>query len=131
MFKASLPGPRRDTGLLCLNVEGLPDFPGISRRQRLFAAASRDGFVPLASDCRDGSVSVDVAVAERHCLQRHAVAAGHFFWDVGAFGGIDRAADSYAAERFGDERTESRDAAGGDADAVFYSGPDGDSHGCI
>lgn len=59
------------------------------------------------------------------------MAARHFFWDVGAFGGVDGAADADLAERHGDQWAERGDAAGGDANAVFDGGPDGDSDGCV
>lgn len=59
------------------------------------------------------------------------MAARHFFWDVGASGGVDGAADSDSAEGFGDERTEGGDAAGRDSNAVFDSGPDGDADSFI
>lgn len=59
------------------------------------------------------------------------MAARHFFWDVGASGGVDGAADSDSAEGSRDERTEGGDAAGRDSNAVFDSGPDGDADSFI
>lgn len=121
----------RDARRLRLDVERLPDLAGVRRRQGLLAAAARPVVAPLAGDRRDGAVPVDGPVAERHGVQRHAVAARHVFWDVGGFRGVERAADAEPVERFGDEGAERGDAAGGDADAVLDRRPDRDVCGGV
>lgn len=65
-----------------LDIEALPDLARVYR-QGLLAAAPRVIFTSLASDRGDRAVAVVGAIAKRHCLERHAVAARYIFWDVG------------------------------------------------
>jgi hypothetical protein len=116
-----------------LHIETLPDLAWV-HRQRLLAAAPRviTPFTSRARDRGDRAVAVVRAVAKRHCLERHAVAARCVFWDVvvagrGARGAprhVEAAAHAELLEGEGDEGPEGCDAAGGDADAVFDGGPD-------
>jgi hypothetical protein len=118
---------------ISLHIKALPNLARINR-QRLFAAPPRviTPFASRARDCGDRAVAVVRAVAKRHGLQRHAVAARPVFWDVvvarggarGAARHVEAAAHAEFLEGQGDEGAEGRDAAGGDADAVFDGGPD-------
>jgi len=116
-----------------LHIKALAYFPRV-HRQRLLAAAPRviTPFTSRARDRGDRAVAVVRAVAKRHCLERHAVAARCVFWDVvvagrGARGParhVEAAAHAEFLEGQGDEGPQGCDAAGGDADAVFDRGPD-------
>jgi len=116
-----------------LDIETLPNLARI-HRQGFLAAAARVIFTSRARDRGDRAVSVVGAVAERHCLERHAVAARYIFWDVGRSrwaAGFEAAAHAEFLQSHRDERAEGGYAAGGDADTVLDCGPDGDSYGLV
>ena len=79
--------------LFGLHKECLPDLPRI-HSQRLFAATPRV-FLSLAGDCCNGST---MAVVGAELVERHAVAAGYGFWDVGS-PCVDAAADTAFLEQ--------------------------------
>lgn len=83
-----------------------------------------------AGDSRHCPMAVLRTVAERHCLERHAVAARYFFWDVGA-SSVNAAPDATLLEGHGDQGTQGGYAASGDAHSVFDCGPDGDAYSCV
>lgn len=90
--------------LLRLDIESLSNLARVCRRQRLFTAASGMIFVSLTSDGRHSSVAIWRSVAKRHCVERHAVAAGYFFWDIGTSGAscVDTAAHAALLKRHRD-----------------------------
>lgn len=91
-----------------LNIETLPDLPRV-HRQRLLTTARPARMVLFAAvftsrararDRRHRAVPVVRAVAERHGLQRHAVAARNVFWDVGCTRGAARHVEAAADAEF-------------------------------
>lgn len=79
--------------LFGLHKERLSDLPRI-HSQRLFAATSRVFLSVTGDRCYGGTV----AVVGAELVERHAVAAGYCFWDVGS-PGINAAADTAFLEQ--------------------------------